>query len=176
MPIWGLISVQFRRLFPDLEPNGSSRLRVPIAADIYGQTLEAIPDSRFYPTAEQLESGDVVITGELFGSSYDYRGQLTTDFQNFTSWQELYPPNVQNEDNFTANFQMPLNESFYDLVVDNIVPYGYADNPATFPQPFPVENIVILTDGFCASGMCYYLLRITPNYLLTQNYSLYNIC
>lgn len=87
----------------------------------------------------------------------------------------MYPPNVQNGDKFTANLQMPLDNAFYDVFIDSIVPYGYANNPATFPQPFPVENVVILTEGYCASGSYFYLLPLTLSHQLTSNYSLYNI-
>lgn len=102
---------------------------------------------------EEILNGTFQTPGNLFTSTYDYRAHLTTDFQNFSSWRDLYPPNVQNGDSFTANYQIPLNDSFYDVFTDQIVPYGYADNLTTFPQPFTVENIVIITDGFCASGM-----------------------
>ncbi|KAF8858784.1 hypothetical protein BDZ45DRAFT_802182 [Acephala macrosclerotiorum] len=66
----------FKRLFPNVEPYGASRIRVPVSADIIGQTIAAVPDVYGYP----------------------------------------------------------------------------GENSETFPQPFPAENIVILTDGFCASA------------------------
>ena len=153
--------MQFRRLFPDIEPNIPSRCRIPIAADICGQTLAAIPDNLVYPTMEEILNMTFQTPGNLFTSTYDYRAHLTTDFQNFSSWRDLYPPNVQNGDSFTTNYQILLNNSFYDVFTDQIVPYGYADNPTIFPQPFTVENIVIITDGFCASGMFQCLLTIT---------------
>lgn len=45
----------------------------------------------------------------------------------------------------------PVNSTTYDILTDTIVPFGYAGQPLD-PQPFAVEDVVILTDGFCASG------------------------
>jgi hypothetical protein len=91
------------------------------------------------------------IEEELLVAPWNYVSSLTADLQNFTSWNELYPPVVANGDNFTALVRAPVNSTTYDIFTDNIVPFGFAGQPLN-PQPFTVEDIVILTDGFCASG------------------------
>ncbi|CZR62937.1 uncharacterized protein PAC_12834 [Phialocephala subalpina] len=148
----------FKRLFPDIEPYGASRIRVPVAADIIGQTIAAVPDSLVVPTAEEIADPSTVSAQKiaLYTSFFNYRQQLTTELTNFTGWSGkdgLFPPNVQKGDNFTANYRPPLNDTVWDESVDGLDVYGYPGaNSETFPQPFPAENIVILTDGFCASA------------------------
>ncbi|KAB8288823.1 hypothetical protein EYC80_010725 [Monilinia laxa] len=82
----------------------------------------------------------------------EYRSSLDTNLNNLSSWEDLFPPSIQHLDNFTANTLAPLNHTYYDEISDLIIPYGYA-NQFTDPQPFMAENIIIITDGICASGM-----------------------
>lgn len=136
------------------------------AANIIGSTLATIPDNQLYPAAE-LEAQNSTPGNELAAliSPYDYRSSLTTELMNFTTWNGSYfPPITSNGDTFTANFQIPLNDSLYTQSTGSIDVYGYASNPAIYPQPFPVENIVVLTDVFCASGMstlCWQMILLT---------------
>ncbi|KAE9364686.1 hypothetical protein N431DRAFT_474269 [Stipitochalara longipes BDJ] len=110
----------FKRLFPDIEPYGASRLRGNDAANIYGSTFAAVPDS------------DLII--------------MQSD-----SEDPFYPLDINNGDNFTALSRTPLNSTLYDETTDFIIPYGYAGQPEN-PQPFATENIILLTDGICASA------------------------
>ncbi|KUJ09328.1 uncharacterized protein LY89DRAFT_657656 [Mollisia scopiformis] len=147
----------FRRLFPSIEPYGVSRFRVPVAGDIWGQTLEALPEDIVNITPEEVADGNYTEAQVVyFTSSWNYRQALTTDLNNFTGWSGasgLFPPNVEKGDNFTANHRLPLNETLYDFAIDMINVYGYPGQYSQeFPQPFPAENIVILTDGYCASA------------------------
>lgn len=143
----------FKRLFPSIEPYGGSRVRAPPAAEIYGATLAAIPDELF--TVQASDNLTVqTIKGTAFTSPWNYRGQLTTDLQNFTGWNtgsRPFSPVENNGDKFTAVGRIPGNNSYYDVVIDGFVPYGYAGQPKN-PQPFTAENVVLLTDGTCASG------------------------
>lgn len=87
----------------------------------------------------------------FFTSNWNYRSLLNTNLQNFTGWSGdsgLFPPNVEKGDNFTSNYRPMLNNTLYDFAIDGINVYGYpGENSQENPQPFPAENIVILTDG-----------------------------
>lgn len=148
---------KFRRLFPTIEPYGGARFRVPVAGDIWGQTVAALPDDLWNITPEEAANGDYTEAQRVyFTTGFNYRQSLTNDLKNFTGWSGaggLYPPNVEKGDNFTANYRTPLNNTLYDLAIDGINVYGYpGDQSQEYPQPFPAENIVILTDGYCASA------------------------
>jgi hypothetical protein len=85
----------------------------------------------------------------------NYRSALNAELQNFTCWtagEIPYFPLVENKgDNFTAIGRLPLNNTLFDETLGGFVPYGYANYPE-MPQPFEAHNIVLLTDGICASG------------------------
>jgi hypothetical protein len=119
------------------------------AAVVYGETLASLPDDLFTLTGNE---GEDSLSEKIFvkRQTWNYR-QLTTNLQNITFFSEWIPPNVQMGDNFTINYRMPLNDTFYDQAVDGLVPYAYAGGLEN-PQPFSVEDVVILTDGICASA------------------------
>jgi hypothetical protein len=142
---------QFNRLFPSIEPYGAGRYRISTVADIYGQTIEGIPDSLLTPPTETDNVPVSYIKRELTIAPWNCRGSQTTSLANFTSWADFYSPNTQHGDSFTANARQPLNNTYYDIVSDGLIPYGEGDTPVG-AQPFQVENVVILTDGICASA------------------------
>ncbi|TVY83851.1 Peptidase S41 family protein [Lachnellula suecica] len=144
----------FKRLFPGIEPYGGSRLRGNDAANIFGATLAAIPDSSLAITSSDNAALQAA-KAQVIVSAWDYRSALTADLQNFTGWtsgQRPYFPSVKNNnDTFLAISRPPVNSSFYDITTDSVIPYGTATPPEN-PQPFLPQNVVLLTDGICASA------------------------
>ena len=139
----------FRRLFPDIEPDGTGRFRVPIAGDIYGQALGKLSQEQVDPQAS--DSAVVALNKSYWeGAPWNYRTSLSTNLTNLTSWADFFPPNEVNGDYFTTNVRFPTNNTYWDLQ-GGFIPYGSAGLPED-PQPFPAENIVILTDGGCGSA------------------------
>jgi hypothetical protein len=149
----------FKRLFPDIEPYGAARARVPTAAAIWGESFAAIPNNLAVPTIEEFANGTSIQPGLVWTNIFDYRGHLTANLNNFTGWADFYPPNVQHGDNFTANYRAPLNNSLYTKFSDGLEVYDMSDDEPVYPQPFPTQDIVILTDGICASGMLHSTLN-----------------
>lgn len=145
-----LTNRQFQRLFPHIVPYGASRYRIPTAGEIYGIAIGSLSDADVNPLA--TDNDTVALLKQVVEAApWNYRSSLTTDLKNLTSWNEFFPPNVVNGDNFTINVRAPTNNTYFDTTIDSIVPYGSAGQPED-PQPFPVQNIVILTDGICASA------------------------
>jgi hypothetical protein len=85
--------------------------------------------------------------------AYNWRSTLTETLKPFTGWySSFFPPNLNHLDSFTANFRIPLKNSFFTELYDDLDIYGYPKNPALFLRPFQPEDIIIVTDGFCSSG------------------------
>jgi hypothetical protein len=133
-----------------LEQYGAGRYRVPPAGNIYGTALGSLSDAQVNPSASDNKTV-AQLKASIEMADFNYRTSLTTDLKNLTSWAEFFPPNVVKGDNFTINVRAPTNNTYFDTSTDAIVPEGSAGTPKN-PQPFPVENIVILTDGICASA------------------------
>lgn len=151
-------------MFPDLEPYGAARLRGNDAANIYGATLANLPAS-VYEINDSDNDTVASFKGNIQTNEWNYRPFLTTDLQNLTGWTEgstpFYPPVTNNGDKFTALSLLPLNNSFYTGKTDSLEDlYGYGGRPE-LPQPFAAENVVLLTDGICASGTSSHLPTLT---------------
>lgn len=79
--------------------------------------------------------------------------------QIFTSSPEFLGLQADNGDFFTTPQRNNLSSIIFDVYAtgDNdqsngIVVFGYANRTSTSPQPFPPQQIVLLTDAFCSSA------------------------
>ncbi|KAF2016727.1 hypothetical protein BU24DRAFT_209162 [Aaosphaeria arxii CBS 175.79] len=137
----------FRQLFPSIEPVGVDRFRATESLDLIGQSYSSwaskIPR---VPTT----NGSVK---QIQSSYFDYHSDLTVDGENFQSWDEKFGPQEVNGDAYTT----PSRWNVSDVHITwnsggiNITGYGPLANESSKPTPFEPENVVILTDGYCAS-------------------------
>ncbi|KAI9707930.1 MAG: hypothetical protein M1820_004349 [Bogoriella megaspora] len=129
----------FRHFFPGIAPFGASRLRGNAASQIF---MEAFGDTHNS-------------TIESFFSDWNFRNSLTTNLERFGSWNGtdgFYPAASVNGDNFTSLSRRDLNNSQDDCFSDRFIPFGFGNNSGTTSQPFKTSNIIVLTDGVCASS------------------------
>ncbi|MCJ1473175.1 hypothetical protein MMC13_001826 [Lambiella insularis] len=139
----------FKQFFPTVDPFGGSRLRAQPKADILGNTF-----TNYYSPAlnetfyDALSASDWVATDRINANTN----------QNFTSWGEFFGPHLYNGDNFTTTQRENLSSNIFDEVASGgIVVYGFADRPANTSQPYASQDIVILTDGLCASACALFM-------------------
>ncbi|KAF2688964.1 hypothetical protein K458DRAFT_331662 [Lentithecium fluviatile CBS 122367] len=135
----------FKQLFPDQDPWGANRFRYTEAADLMGQSL-----SEF---ASQAPRGVNNLTYKTFqGSWFDYHMDMTVDAKPFESWQQKVGPVEVNGDKYTTLSRWNLSDVLISFVSGgvNVTGYGPLAN-VTGPPRFKPENIVLLTDGYCAS-------------------------
>lgn len=72
------------------------------------------------------------------------------DLQNFTSWDDLYGPVSDKRDNYTNLFRWYLNDPLiFESGGIDVHGYGSLANYST--TPFAAEDVVVVTDGYCAS-------------------------
>ncbi|GAB7350679.1 hypothetical protein MBLNU459_g1242t1 [Dothideomycetes sp. NU459] len=140
----------FRQFFPTVHPFAGSRLRAQPMADILGSTTTGFwneqPDDGYYYYG--LSQDEWVATDRIDAQTGD----------NFSSWAEFYGPETYNNDNFTRAQQYNLSSFIFDVeAFDGWIPYGYSANPSNTTQPWPVEDIIVLTDGLCSSACSLFL-------------------
>lgn len=136
----------FKQLFPDQDPYGASRFRSIEAVDLIGQSYSAFGSK--FPRAI---SGNSTIT-QAQGSYFDYHQDMTVDGTPFSSWEEKFGPEEVNGASYTALSRWNLSDIYIPFASGgiNVTGYNTLSNVTGAPR-FDPENIVIVTDGYCAS-------------------------
>ena len=134
----------FKHFFPSQDTFRGSRLRAHPTADVIGNTF-----TTYYATRRSANSSEY---DALSASDFVSTDRLNagTD-QNFTSWGEFFGPHEYNGDSFTTVQRENISDSLFDKEALGIDIYG-ASIPATNPQLYDPENIVILSDSLCSSA------------------------
>jgi len=72
--------------------------------------------------------------------------------QNFSSWPDFFGPNPDNGDFFTTNQRNNLSSVIFDLNAtgdfdenNGIIVSGFANRTSQPPQPYPAEQIVLVS-------------------------------
>lgn len=136
----------FRQLFPSIQEVGLQRFRAFEATDLVGQEISE--EVAGYPRSLDLANETIL---DVIGSPFNYRSDMTEDATPFPSWPAKFGPHEFNGDDFTSLFRWNLTDPISNILNSGgIVVTGYL-NRTNFTQPFARENVVVLTDGYCAS-------------------------
>jgi hypothetical protein len=136
----------FKQLFPELDPYGANRFRAIEAVDLIGQTF-----SQWASQFDRVDTKNNSIK-QVQGSYFDYHSDLTVDGKPFESWAERFGPVETNGDKYTTTGRWNLDDPLimWNSGGINITGYGPLANVSQ-AAPFKAENVLILTDGYCAS-------------------------
>ncbi|KAF2496952.1 peptidase S41 family protein-like protein [Lophium mytilinum] len=130
----------YKQFFPTEEPQLQSRYRAADANDLLGEKISTLSFN--------------TRTGDLFTSPFNYHSYDDADLKPFTSWDDMTPPASFNNDRFTNllryNLSNPLTSTSDEFSI-GVTVTGYLDRANFTAQPFKPENIVILSNGICAS-------------------------
>jgi hypothetical protein len=131
----------YKQFFPSQEPQGQSRFRGSEASELLGSSLSS------YDRLTALNAA-------LFVSPFSNDAWITPDGNDIPDWAAMYPPDEFHGDKFTRllknNLSDPLQTSSEDFGLGlTITGYGSRSNFTT--DPFRAEDLVILSDGICAS-------------------------
>jgi hypothetical protein len=141
----------FKQLFPMLEPYAAAdRFRAFESTNLIGEIFSQI--SGTVPrTLDQSNDTLVEIEGDIVSSVFNYRTDETTDGKPFRSWKQKFGPNHIHNDNFTNLFRWNLSDVLTPYNSGGIYVTGYGPNQTQLVQPFANGNVVVMTDGYCAS-------------------------
>lgn len=128
----------FRQLFPSIQEVGLQRFRTFEATNLISQEM----------SREAQNRGNA--SDDVIGDSFNYRFDMTEDAKSFRSWQAKFGPHKFNGDSFTSLFRWNWSDPLTSAGSLGLTVTGYQDR-TNFTQPFAREDIVVLTDGFCAS-------------------------
>ena len=134
----------FKHFFPSQDTYRGSRLRAHATTDVIGNTF-----TTYYATGKSVNSS---VYDALSVSDFVSTDRLNVETsQNFTSWGEFFGPHEYNGDSFTTVERENITSSLFDSEALGIDIYG-ASIPATNPQLYDPENIIILSDSLCSSA------------------------
>ncbi|KAI9663679.1 MAG: hypothetical protein M1821_007169 [Bathelium mastoideum] len=146
----------FRQFFPHKTPYAGSRLRSHEMANAIGNTLTAYFQS--------LDSADEAQT--YFDALYEewvVTPRLNAETgQNFSSWAEFYGPQHFSGDDFSLTQRYNLSSQLFDesdLGID--FPDCYFDNSCDDSTLWQGKDIILLTDGLCASACTLFVEMMT---------------
>ncbi|EFQ33998.1 hypothetical protein CGRA01v4_12488 [Colletotrichum graminicola] len=132
----------FRQFFPQIEQDAFTRWR---QNDQFRTMAEG-----YSAAGENIEPGDRMAIGPLWHNQWNYRTDLNMTNQPFESFEAKFAPWTWAGDAYTALIRDDLNDSHTTTVNFGIDITGYGSRK-NFTQPFESRDIVLLTDGFCAS-------------------------
>ncbi|KAF1998183.1 hypothetical protein P154DRAFT_263693 [Amniculicola lignicola CBS 123094] len=130
----------YLQFFPSQEPQLMSRYRGHQAIELIGEKISTL----------ELTNQDA----ELYTSPFNYHAYLDKDLKPYDSWTDMYGPAKFNDDSFTNllryNLSDPLTTSS-DRFSIGVTMTGYLERSNFTEDPFKAEDIIILSDGICAS-------------------------
>jgi hypothetical protein len=134
----------YLQFFPSQEPQLMSRYRENAGTDLLGTQIAEVDD--------YSDEGE----GLLYTSPFNFRSYLDSELKEFTSWDDMMPPNNFNGDNFTNNLRYNLSDplitsSDYWGIGITLTGYGPGGHNGTADDPFSADDIILLSDGICAS-------------------------
>ncbi|KAF2028533.1 hypothetical protein EK21DRAFT_69551 [Setomelanomma holmii] len=137
----------FKQLFPNQDPYGANRFRGIEAIDLIGKAYSGVASL----APRSIDQKNSTIQGAQT-SYFDYHTDMTVDGKNFDSWAEKFGPQEVNGEQYTSLSRWNLSDTYIQFFSGgiNITGYGSLAN-VTGPPKFQPENIVIVTDGYCAS-------------------------
>jgi hypothetical protein len=137
----------YKQFFPDQDPQTQSRWRGSPASELFGENISS------------LESMTILNTA-VYISPFNKATYTNADGSDFASWSDMYPPVTYNGDKFTSLLKYNLSDpatTSDEILAIGIEVTGYQGRSNFTTPPFKAEDLVILSDGICASTCAIFL-------------------
>ncbi|KAF2132542.1 hypothetical protein P153DRAFT_166525 [Dothidotthia symphoricarpi CBS 119687] len=151
----------FKSFFPDLMPFGGSRRRSFELANVLGSTV-----SDYWTSLDENNPDDSIFKDELAADEWVITTRINAATgRNFTNWTEYQGPINDHGDTFSLTERYDLaNEIFDTAAFDQWIPTMYLPNKTEWgvqERSWNPEQIVLLTDGLCASACSLFVEMMT---------------
>lgn len=137
----------FKQLFPAILPYGATRFKAHEAFNLIGEEISAF--SGMVPRSLNTNQ----TTQDYVSSAFNYRTDVDVNYENFQSWPDKYGPQVHGPqaEEYSNLIRWNLSDVLTPDNSGGIYVSGYLKRANITMQPFAAENIVVVTDGYCAS-------------------------
>lgn len=144
----------YKLLFPnEIGHAAADRFRAFESTDILGQKFSEIAEGlpRVLVTEEENETL-WNLSNDIVSSLFNYQTDTDVNLKPFPNWDAKFGPGLQQKgDNYTNLFRWNLSDVLTPLNSGGIYVHGYGPLANYTEQPFAAEDIVVVTDGYCAS-------------------------
>ncbi|KAJ8116293.1 hypothetical protein OPT61_g2247 [Boeremia exigua] len=150
----GGVILQGYDLYKQLFPTGIShaagdRFRAFEETHLLGEKFSAV--ARTLPRVYVSENDSRFdLQNNVVSSVLNHQTNLDANGKRFPNWDAMFGPDSIHGDNFTELYRWDLSDVLIPINSGGIYIHGYG-NLTNLTQPFSTENIVVLTDGYCAS-------------------------
>ncbi|KAF2741312.1 hypothetical protein EJ04DRAFT_423133 [Polyplosphaeria fusca] len=141
----------YKQLFPKLTGYAAAdRFRAFEETDLLGQKFSAISET--IPRTLDTDNETLFdLIANVVSSPLNYQSDETVDGEPFPDWPAKFGPLHQHDDNYTNLFRWNLSDVLTPLNSGGLYIHGYGPLANYTEQPFETEDIVVVTDGYCAS-------------------------
>ncbi|KAF2814945.1 uncharacterized protein BDZ99DRAFT_566863 [Mytilinidion resinicola] len=139
----------FKQLFPTIDPYGAQRFRALESTNLIGQKYSEISE-KVPRTLDTTNETLLNIEYDIASTPFNYLTDKDLEGKQFPSWPAKFGPHEHYGDNFTSLFRWNLSDVLTPLNSGGIYITGYG-NLTNVTQPFAAEDVIIVTDGYCAS-------------------------
>ncbi|KAF1840462.1 peptidase S41 family protein [Cucurbitaria berberidis CBS 394.84] len=151
----------FKSFFPDLTPFGGSRRRSFPLANVIGEST-----SEYWTSLDDNDADIRAFKESLAGDEWVINTRLNAATgRNFSNWSEYQGPVTDNGDSFSLTERYDLaNQVFDEAAFDEWIPMQYLANAterSDMQRNWNPEQIVLLTDGLCASACALFVEFMT---------------
>jgi hypothetical protein len=144
----------YKLFFPnDIDHAAEDRFRAFESTDLIGQKFSEAAGT--FPRTLVNSTGNETLAelnDNIASSVFNYRSDVNAEGKNFDSWAAKFGPGImQKGDNFTNLFHWNLSDVLTPLNSGGVYVHGYGPLANYTQQPFAAEDVVVVTDGYCAS-------------------------
>ncbi|EGD98080.1 hypothetical protein TESG_05470 [Trichophyton tonsurans CBS 112818] len=133
----------FKQLVPDGRILTPSNMRATQQLDAIGSKTNLLLNKPLDPRAAAAE--------KMRHSGFDLDAYVNIYDSKFSSWSDLYGPETLPQDNYTHPTKWDLSNIKMTLSAGGFIVSGYGNRTKIPPAAFSMKDMVIVTDGLCAS-------------------------
>jgi hypothetical protein len=143
----------YKQLFPQgIGHAAADRFRAfeetNLLGEYFSRKAEGVP--RVYLEDPKLNETLWELNYDVLSSTFAYQEDEDINEKPFPNWPAKFGPQMHNGDNFTNLFRWNLSDVLTPFNSGGIYVHGYG-NLTNYTQVFAAEDMVVVTDGYCAS-------------------------
>ncbi|KKY23496.1 putative peptidase s41 family protein [Diplodia seriata] len=143
----------FKQIFPSIDAFAAAdRARAIEALDVLGEKFSEVAGGLPRVLADESNETLYELEADVVSSYLNYRTDVKPDGTAFAGWAEKFGPvEGKGGDEYTELSRWNLSDVLTPFNSGGVWVTGYGEGVTNATQPFKAEDVVVMTDGYCAS-------------------------